>query len=161
MFKRLFHFAILGILLCTIFLSACGSVTNAPSRTSEPTKSGLPSLTGSWTIRMTHSGGIMGLSRSIEVDSTGIYTVKEDRTDQKFTGQLSKDELADLKILISDVTYIPEKAPHICADCFIYDIQILSDDGKFSAQVDDLSIEGSGLSDLVMYLRGIIEREIK
>jgi hypothetical protein len=63
--------------------------------------------------------------------------------------------------VISEATYIPEKTPHSCADCFIYDLQILSHEGKFSAQVDDISIEESGLSDLVMYLRGIIEREIK
>jgi hypothetical protein len=133
---------------------------DAPSKTSEPSKSGLPSLTGDWTIRMMHSGGIMGLSRSLKVDSTGIYAVKDDRAEQEFSGQLSKDELADLMIIVSTATYIPEKTPHGCADCFIYDIQIISNDGKFSAQVDDISIEESGLSNLVMYLRGIIEREI-
>jgi hypothetical protein len=154
MYKNLFHFAILG----TLLLSACGSVTNIPSRTSEPSE--LPALTGSWTITMNHSGGIMGLSRSVEVDSTGIYTVKDERTDQEFTGQLSKEELEDLINVVNATSYAPEKAPHGCADCFIYDIHMISDDGKFSAQVDDISIEESGLSDLVLYLRGIIEREL-
>ncbi len=153
MFKKLFHFAI----FCTLLLSACGGVTDVPSKTES---SDLPSLTGSWTITMTHSGGIMGLSRSVEVDSTGIYTVKDDRTEQEFTGQLSKEELEGLIDVVNATHYAAEKAPHGCADCFIYDIQIIGDDGKFSAQVDDISIEGSGLSALVLLLRGIIEREL-
>jgi hypothetical protein len=157
MFKKLFHIAIFGAL----FLSACGGVTTAPATTPEPVKGSLPTLAGSWAITMTHSGGIMGLSRSVEVDSTGIYTVKEDRTDQEFTGQLSEEELADLMYVVNSTSYMPEKAPHGCADCFIYDLTIMSDTGKFSAQVDDISIEESGLSALVMTLRGIIEREVK
>ncbi len=154
MFKKLFHFAIFGAFL----LSSCGGVNTPPSKTSEPND--LPALSGSWTITLNHSGGIMGLSRSIEVDSTGIYTVKEDRTDQNFTGQLSKEELAELIDVVNSTSYAPEKAPHGCADCFVYDLQIITEAGKFSAQVDDISIEASGLSALVMLLRGIIEREL-
>jgi hypothetical protein len=153
MFRKLLHIT----LFSALFLSACG----APVSTPEPVKGSLPTLAGSWTITMTHSGGIMGLSRSVQVESTGIYTVKDDRTDESFTGQLSEEELADLVNVVKSSNYAIEKTPHGCADCFIYDIQITSDDGRFSAQVDDISIEESGLSDLVMALRGIIEREIK
>lgn len=157
MFKKLFHIAIFSAL----FLSACGGVTTLPPTTPEPAKGSLPTLVGSWTITMTHSGGIMGLSRSVEVDSTGIYTVRDDRIDQIFTGQLSEEELADLVDVVNSTSYTSEKTPHVCADCFIYDLGIMSDIGKFSAQVDDISIEESGLSPLVMTLRGIIERDIK
>ena len=153
MFKKLLHITIFSVL----FLSACG----VPVSTSEPVEGSLPALAGSWTISMTHSGGIMGLSRSVQVDSTGIYTVKDDRTNETFTGQLSEEELVDLVNVVKTTSYTSEKTPHGCADCFIYDIQITSDGGKFSAQVDDISIEESGLSALVMALRGIIEREIK
>jgi hypothetical protein len=154
MFKKLFLFTILA----TFLLSACIGADNPPSKTSEADD--LPALSGSWIIRTNHSGGIMGLSRSVEVDSTGIYTVKDERTDQIFTGQLSEEELEDLTNVVKSTTYVLEKRPHGCADCFIYDLQIVSDAGKFSAQVDDISIEGSGLSDLVLLLRGIIEREL-
>jgi hypothetical protein len=157
MFRKLLHITIFSAL----FLSACGGMASLPASTSEPVEGSLPALAGSWTIAMTHSGGIMGLSRSVEVDSAGIYTAKDDRTDQIFTGQLSEEELVDLVNVVKSTNYVPEKAPHGCADCFIYDIQINSDDGRFSAQVDDISIEESGLSELVMALRGIIEREIK
>jgi hypothetical protein len=157
MFKTLFHIAIFSAL----FLSACGGVTTVPPTTSEPVKGSLPTLAGSWTITMTHSGGIMGLSRSVEIDSTGIYIVKEDRTDQDFTGQLSEEELADLMYVVNSTSYEEKKRPRGCADCFVYNLQIMSDTGRFSAQVDDTSIEESGLSALIMTLRGIIEREIK
>jgi hypothetical protein len=156
MFKKLFRIAILFVW----FLTACGGVNSLPSATPQPAKGSMPALEGPWTITMNHSGGIMGLSRFVEVDSTGIYTVKDDRIDQIFTGQLSEEELEDLTNVVKSTTYVPEKRPHGCADCFIYDLQIVSDTGKFSAQVDDISIEGSGLSALVLLLRGIIEREL-
>jgi hypothetical protein len=51
--------------------------------------------------------------------------------------------------------------PYGCADCFIYEIAITGDGGSFSARVDDITIDKSGLSDLVITLRGIIERELQ
>lgn len=157
MFKKWIHI----VIFISLFLTACGAVTEMPLNTAEPGNGSLPTLTGSWSITMTHSGGIMGLSRSVQIDSTGIYTVKDDRTEETFKGQLSEEELTALMYAVNSTSYATEKTPHGCADCFIYDLQILSDTGKFSAQVDDISIEESGLADLVMVLRGIIEREIK
>ena len=161
MLKKFLQIAFLG----SFFLAACGAVTEAPPSTAvstaEPAKDTLPALGDTWTITMTHSGGIMGLMRSIEVDSRGAYTVQDDRGNQKISGQLSEEELANLVDVINASSYQPEKRPHGCADCFIYTLQIISENSKFSAVVDDISIEESGLSALVTALRDIIDREIK
>jgi hypothetical protein len=157
MFKKYVHLT----LFCVLFISACGGISALPTASQEPGEGSLPTLTGAWTITMTHSGGIMGLSRSVQIDSSGIYTVKDDRAEETLKGQLSEEELGELMYEVNSASYTAEKTPHGCADCFIYDLQITSDTGNFSAQVDDISIEESGLSNLVMYLRGIIEREIK
>ncbi len=88
-------------------------------------------------------------------------TVKDERGNQNISGQLSEEELANLIQVIKSTTYSQYNKPYGCADCFIYDITIAGDDGRFSAQVDDISIEESGLSALVTSLREIMEREIK
>lgn len=157
MFSKLIHITIFSALL----LSACGSVTSLPTSIPEPVKGSLPALTGTWTISMTHSGGIMGLLRSVEITSTGSYIVKDERGKKNITGQLSEEDLANLIQVVNSTTYSQNNKPYGCADCFIYDIVIIGDNGNFSAQVDDISIEESGLSTLVTTLRGIIERELK
>lgn len=138
-------------------LSACGdgNGTNVP----EPTN--LPPLTNEWTITMNHSGGIMGLSRSIEINSTGNYIVIEHRTNETFTGQLAQNDLDNLIQIVDSTTFSQNTKPYGCADCFVYDIQIMGTDGKFSAQVDDVTIGESGLEPLVTALRKIIEQELK
>jgi hypothetical protein len=146
----------LSILWIALLLASC-----SPPATSAPTKSQMPALKGDWTIRMTHSGGIMGLLRSIEVKSDGIYTVKDERGKKDISGQLSKEELANLIQVVDSSTYSRNNEPYGCADCFIYEITITGDGGGFSARVDDISIDKSGLSELVITLRGIIERELQ
>jgi hypothetical protein len=144
------------MLLITLLLASCG-----PTATAAPTKSQIPALKGDWTISMTHSGGIMGLNRSIEIKSDGIYTVKDEHGKKEMTGQLSKEELANLIQVVDSTTYSTNNEPYGCADCFIYEIAITGDGGSFSARVDDITIDKSGLSDLVITLRGIIERELQ
>lgn len=157
MFRKLIHIALFGAFM----FSACGVATQRPINMPETPKGDLPSLTGNWTITMTHSGGIMGLSRSVAIDSTGNYTVRDDRTDKTTTGQLSEDELGKLIEVVRSSTYSPNTDPYGCADCFIYNIEITSNGGIFSAQVDDVTIEKSGLANLVAVLRDILERELK
>jgi hypothetical protein len=161
--NKLIHLAI----FCTLLLSACAAApstaTTLPENTNtpEPATGNLPALNGSWTITMTHSGGIMGLQRSVNVDSSGAYTVQDSRGEQAFTGQLSDEELASLIQVANSTAYNAGSKPHGCADCFVYNIEINGDGGRFSAQVDDTSLEASGLTPLIIALRDIIAREIK
>jgi hypothetical protein len=162
MLNKLIHLAI----FCTLLLSACAAApTTAPlpenTNTPEPATGNLPALNGSWTITMTHSGGIMGLQRSVNIDSSGAYTVQDSRGEQAFTGQLSDEELANLIQVANSTEYSASGRPHGCADCFVYNIEINGDGGRFSAQVDDTSLEESGLTPLIIALRDIIAREIK
>lgn len=146
------------IFLITVFLISCASVT---AETTKPTKTILPTPENTWTtIKMNHSGGIMGLSRSIEVSSSGTYTVTDDRDSRTEQGKLSQEQLNTLKKLISSLEYVPNDKPYGCADCFIYDIEISGTGKPFKAQVDDVTIDESGLAPLVKALRAIIDREL-
>jgi hypothetical protein len=147
MFRRLICITLPGIL----FLSGCTSTTTA-----EP----LPTLENKWTIKLTHSGGIMGLSRSIEVSSSGMYIVTDDRSGETKEGILPAQEVADLKELAASVQYSPVPKETGCADCFIYDIAISGTTKLFTAHVDDVTLEDSGLGPLVLQLRTIMEREL-
>jgi hypothetical protein len=131
--------------------------------TSESIKTNLPALDGEWTIRMKHSGGIMGLSRSIEISSDGKFTVVDEYAKKTIAGKYSLDELTKIKERVSASEYITESEPKGigCADCFIYDLEIQGNGGNFVAQVNDISLPNSGLKPLVDYLRGLIDTALK
>jgi len=139
------------------------STPELPKSTPESTKSNLPALDGTWKIKMTHSGGIMGLSRSIEISSDGKYTVMDERAKKTITSELTADELSKLMEQVSASEYIPASQPdgRGCADCFIYDLEIQGIGGKFNIQLNDISLPTSGLETLVIYLRGLIEAALK
>ena len=146
------------LLLITIMLSACSPSTPTPLATPS-----LPTFGETWTIKMNHSGGIMGLSRSIEISSDGKFTVADERSGKTIEGQLSTDKLSQLQELIK--TLKPVKVTGIeqtgCADCFIYELEIQGGGKSFSTQVNDITLNDSGLSPLVDFLRNILETSLK
>ena len=142
-------------ILSALLLSGCVSIP-APA----PSQTQLPLLQGEWTIKMIHSGGIMGLLRTIEISSDGSYVVMDERAGRTEQGQLSPEELASLVMRVSSMLYSAAAGPYSCADCFIYDIEIFGAEKPFTARVDDVTLEESGLGPLVTDLRAIIDREL-
>jgi len=142
------------VLFSTLFLTGCGIVS-----TSVPAKNQLPTLEGEWTIRMVHSGGIMGLSRSIEISSNRTYTVTDERADKTITGKLSADKLENLREIVVNSEFQPMERlqPSGCADCFMYNLEIQGGGSKFMVQVDDITMPDSGMERLIMYLRDLLE----
>jgi hypothetical protein len=151
----------LYVLLVTLLITGCGSFPS-PEPLNTPTIK--PSAPGSdWTIKMTQSGGIMGLSRSIEVSSDGKYTVVDERSNKTVTGELTTNELSELNELIVNSNYEPATKPNgnECADCFVYDLEMQVNGEKLSVQLNDVSLPNSGLEPLVTYWRGVMDTTLK
>lgn len=160
--RTIFLYAFLIILL----IAGCkSSLTPEPLKTPtlEPPKSNLPALDSEWTINMAYSGGIMGLSRSIEISSDGRFSVTDERAGKKIIGNLSADDLSKLNGQVRSSEYFPaSKLDGMgCADCFIYDLNIQGDGKNIAAQLNDINLPNSGLEALVVYLRGLIETALK
>lgn len=105
----------------------------------------------------------MGLMRSVEVSSNGIYTVVDERTNNKATGQLADEDLTKLRDAISSANLNPPKMPDgsVCADCFIYDIEIQSGGKVFKIELNDINLPDSGMENLVTSLRGLISSALE
>lgn len=148
-----------------VFLaSGCSSTSKTPAATPAPASTPtMPGVGEEWIIKMTHSGGIMGLMRSVEIASNGNFTVTDKRIDKTVTGKLTDEELTQLGELISAAGNFSTGGPGlgVCADCFIYDLEIQSSGKKFAVQLDDLSLPESGLETLVGFLRGIADSALK
>lgn len=155
MFKTIFPLILIIALLGT---GCAPSPTNTPAAT--PT---LPVITNEWTAKMTQSGGIMGLMRSMEISSDGSYTVTDERTKKEVTGRLNEDELKNLSSLITNAKLTDPEKPNIgvCSDCFIYDIEIKNEGEVFMTQLNDMSLPDSGMEDLVTSLRELMDTVLK
>ncbi|MFN8399799.1 MAG: protealysin inhibitor emfourin [Anaerolineales bacterium] len=116
-----------------------------------------PTLSEEWTIKMTQSGGIMGLRRSIQVASDGSYLIVDERAQTSVTGTLPEQQLSELKDLTNNLKFTSPENRAVCADCFVYDIEIESGGKKMILQVEDISLPDSGVEALVTFLRGILE----
>lgn len=116
-----------------------------------------PTLSEEWTIKMTQSGGIMGLRRSIQAASDGSYLIVDERAQTSVTGTLTEQQLSELKDLTNNLKFTSPENRAVCADCFVYDIEIESGGKKMILQVEDISLPDSGIEALVTFLRGILE----
>ena len=125
-----------------------------PNPTAIPTQpaQGLPQLTGNWHISMAQTGGIAGVSRMLEISSSGEMTITDERSNKKNTTQLSADKFAMLKKLVASTEYRPITQPMGCADCFIFNLHIENGSEKFQVQLDQVNLPNSGLEPLVGFL---------
>ncbi len=155
MSKIIYAFALIVALLVA---GCASSPTNTPAAT--PTQ---PAIADEWTVTMTHSGGIMGLMRTVEATSDGSYTVTDERSKSKVIRELNEADLATLRELISNVELrSPEDSrPSVCADCFIYDIEIQSSEKNLTVQLSDITLPDSGMENLVSFLRRLIDLALK
>ncbi len=150
-------------LLISIVLSGCGVaipiLQPLPSPRPLPTSQSIPELTGAWTASMQLSGGIAGVSRSIEIASNGMAVAKDDRNGKTMTRQLTSDELTQFVSLINSASLKSMgSTPASCVDCFIYNIKTTSNGGSFSAQFDDVNLPDSGMGSVVKYLMDLLNQ---
>lgn len=146
----------LSVLIIAFLVSGCSSSPKTITST-------LPVTKDEWTVKMTHSGGIMGLRRSVEVLSDGSYTIIDERASQTITGKLFDNELTSLREVIAGSEYVAmeKSSASMCADCFVYDLEIQGGGKKFIVKLDDTTLPESGMETLVMFLRGLIDSALR
>ena len=167
-------FNVIVVLMIALLFSACAgapaatqpaetmaSTPSLPAKEAASTPNPPAKTAEEWTVKMMQSGGIMGLSRSVEVRSDGTYTVTDERLDKTVTGNLTGNDLRELNELMTSTSFVPQKPPGICADCFVYDIQIQVDGSNLNVKLDDTSLSNSGMEPLVVLLRGVMDAALK
>lgn len=163
MSRTIFLYALLVCLLIAgCAPSAAPELLNTPTAKA-PISSKPPALEGSWRIRMSYSGGIMGLSRSIDIASDGKYTVTDEKTNKAIMGELTADVLSELTQQVIALNSIPANKTDRagCADCFSYDLEIQRNGEKFTVQLNDAGMQNSEIESLIANLRGMIDTALK
>ena len=117
----------------------------------------MPKLAGNWQISLAQTGGFAGVSRRLEISSSGEMTLTDERSQQHSTTQLPANKFAKLKDLVAATEYRPITQPMSCADCFIYDLQIDNGSEKFQVQIEDVNLPNSGLQPLISFLAEMLK----
>ncbi len=112
----------------------------------------LPDLLGAWRITLNQSGGIMGLSRSIDVAGDGSIAVTDLRSGKAWTSQLTTERLQVLGKMVAAASYVQARATAGCADCFIFHLSVISETGKFEVQLNQIDLANSGLQPVIDFL---------
>ena len=132
----------LSFLVIFIFTAACGQLKSAP----QP----LPSPSRNWTLIMMQSGGFAGVSLSARISSNGQLIAEDQRSNRSVTQTLSSQTMAKLNQLVSGISVSANNNPQSgCADCFIYDLEIQSEESDFHINVDDVTLKDSSASELI------------
>jgi hypothetical protein len=146
------------LLLTLLWITGCASQPTAEAATATPS---LPAAVD-WSVTLTQSGGIMGLMRSIAINSDGEYSATDERLNKTVSGQLTNNELAEIQTLITSMQFIEPSRPNaICADCFVYEFQIQSGDQRISIQLDDITLPGSGMESLTSSLVKLLDAKLR
>jgi hypothetical protein len=148
------------ILLFSFFwMTGCASQPTAEAATTTPA---LPAPDTGWSVTMTQSGGIMGLMRSIAINSDGEYSATDERLEKTGSGELTNTEFAEIQTLVTDIQYVEPARPNsVCADCFVYEFQIQKGNERFFIQVDDITLPDSGLELLTRRLVELLDAKLR
>jgi hypothetical protein len=154
MFRKYLPFFALALIVVT---SACGPAQLQPSYP-QP----LPSPSGSWSLSLTQSGGIAGVSLKVTVSSDGQLTAEDQRSGKTVTQTLPPDTMAKLAALYSAVAVSTPQSPKSgCADCFLYHLELNSGDKALSLKFDDTTLGGSGAEQLIHFLQQLRDAALK
>ena len=131
--------------LCALALAACAPASAFPAP--------MPTPGGDWHIRLLQTGGFAGVHLSIEASSAGQMTAPDERSNRTVTRPLSAATVQELSRLVAQVS-VPstQSLPSVCADCFIYQLEIASASGVIRVEADDVTLSQSRAQPLVQFL---------
>jgi hypothetical protein len=89
-------------------------------------------------------------------------TAKDQRSGRAVTSPLSEGTLQELGQLVAKTrSPATEHLPSMCADCFIYELEIASTTGVIRIQIDDTNLGESGAGALIQFLGEIRDQALR
>ncbi len=131
-----------SLLTLFLFVSSCSQL--------KPNPQPLPSPTRKWSIILNQSGGFAGVLLTVEISSDGQLIAEDQHSHRSVTQTLSAQTITTLNQLVSTTAVSATSAPQLgCADCFIYDLEIRSEESDLHVHVDDVTIKDSSVAGLI------------
>ena len=159
MYKRINRHSIPQfIIVCITTLLLCSCVAHEQSTDSLTTKKDTTFSSNyssnKWSVILSVSGGIKGVSRNISVDSNGLLIINDLKLNKSFRDKVNKEKMIELNTIIEKNVKFSEmnnsnKLTTKCRDCLSYKLSIRWDDLQRLAVSDDLNIHKSPYNKLI------------
>lgn len=142
----------LVILLGTASCAPRSGVETQPLPSASPEEAkGLPV----WQVRLTQSGGFAGVSRRVELDSTGALTVSDEKAARVIASTIPEKDLKEIATLVLEARaedVKPAPPGSACRDCFEYTLTIERNGERIQVRATDLTLDQLPLEPLISRL---------
>ena len=109
---------------------------------------------GGWSLTFTVSGGIAGLSRTLQLESGGAATA----LDRQRSRQVSRDELSEIERLAAPAASFDKSGNDVCRDCLTYALDLRVPGRTVSIRANDITLSDSKAAALVQALTRLQQR---
>lgn len=157
-FNMLKKFISFRLAIIVIFFALSGCISQAQSEKSKPAN--LAGNTQKWTVLLSISGGIAGWMKNISVDSAGILIINDLKRNKSIRNKVNNNELAALSDFLVEIKELkaetkPAGFSKGCADCFNYELSIRWQNRLQHEVLNDINLNKSRFSHIVVFLRKI------
>jgi hypothetical protein len=122
----------------------------------------VPTPGGDWSVQLIQTGGFAGVDLAIKVFSDAHMTADDRRSGRTVTVPVSQADMQELKDLLAQIgAPTADHLPSVCADCFIYDLEIISGSARVRIQADDMNLSESGAQALILFLGQIRDQALR
>jgi hypothetical protein len=97
----------------------------------------------------------------MELSSDGHLAARDERSGRTASQQLPQDVVRQIGHLLADARLGQNRPlPSMCADCFIYRLEITATNGSVIVQADDSNLGESGAAELIDALRQVRDQAL-
>ena len=150
--------SLLILILTGLILAACGAPATEPAVKPDRTRTA-----AEWTaIRMSQSGGLAGVSRTISISRDGHGSVMDESAGKNAALTLTPEQLVQLEAIMASFTKLPKVELDLnCADCFVYTLGFSFPERNRTVQLSDTQLAASGYEPLVTFLRTLLDTTLQ
>jgi hypothetical protein len=113
-----------------------------------------------WHLGLRLSGGFAGIDRELRLAHTGELTVTDRRRARTVTSRVPSDALSQVAALVATRPSIDTVRDASCQDCLTYDLEVQTSGPSFTTRLDEVSLAGTGLEDLLRTLVSLLNRAL-
>jgi hypothetical protein len=134
------------IFLISIVLSACGGMpasTQATEQLGTPTSPSKADCSppSDWTIEYNRTGGFGGFDQSLTLQSDGSLTIQSERPPLEAQMKIPEDHVEPITdLLVQACPFEAGPTEGVCADCFIYELNIQMNGQTYAVQASDMTL---------------------
>jgi hypothetical protein len=119
---------------------------------------------GEWRIEFRVTGGLIGMDRSLELESSGALKATDRRRKAQVSGRLTQSELDQISSLVTALKTGSVAVDSNCRDCLQYDLTAHVNGRSLVHRLNDVTLSGAApgpeQQQLIQVLMDLVNREL-